>query len=180
MSNNEYHRPPGAAARDFAEARVWEEQVADMFPADQIVTQFDSPDALDIWFPGFYLELKEKKQKYGQRWWLIDNVPEQSLFIIDELTVRRGAEKYPAVFFLLRDRPRGRLYYAPIWELLAVERVRLNRKTKGALKGKWVFDIENFRRIDSVEEARVMAVQDLASQAWRQSHCLSEKDVPNP
>lgn len=172
-----YPRPAGASASDFAEARIWEEEVAGLYPAESVVTRFDSVDDIDIWFPGVYLELKEKKQRYGNRWVREGGPREPDMFILDELTVRRAAEKYPAVFFLLRDRPMNRLFFAPIWELLSVQRIRLNRLTGKVAKGKWIIDVTHFRQIESPAEAHRLAVEELAKQLWRSSECLSFKGV---
>ena len=160
-------------AGDFAEARVWEEQLAEVF-GPNVITRFDSKTEMDIWVPGYYVEAKEKKQVYTKRWHLLPGVPEENLFIIDELTIRRSAEKYPAAFFVLRDRPQFRLFLAPIWELIAVERARVDR----VKKGKWIIDVTNFRQIAAEREIPDIATALLAEVGWRKSHSLTQLEVP--
>lgn len=168
-----YHRTKAQMVGDFADAREWEEQLAAVF-GDHVITQFDSKTALDIWVPGYYVEAKEKKQPYGHRWHLLPGVAEQDLFIMDELTVRRGAEKYPAVFFVIRDRPLGRLFLAPIWEVISAERVRVNR----VKKGKWILDVRNFRQISDESDVPDLVPGLLAEVGWRASPALTRLEVP--
>ncbi len=168
-----YHRTAAQRSGDFAEAREWEEQLAAVF-GPNVITQFDSKTAMDIWIPGYYVEAKEKKQRYTTRWHLLPGVAEADLFIIDELTIRRAAEKYPAVFFVLRDRPEGRLFLAPIWELIGVERVRVDR----VKKGKWIINIRNFHRIKTEAEIPALASHLLADMGWRASPSLTRLEVP--
>lgn len=169
-----YGRTPGQKAHDFRNARIWETEVHGLFDPDEVIERFDSVDDIDLWFPGMFLELKEKNQPYGQRWHKLPGVPEQDLFIVDELSIRRHLQHYPAVFYLIRDNPQQRLFFAPIWELIAVERHRLNR----AKKGKWVIDMGAFRQIGSPVEARPIAIRALAAQEWKRPDVASHKEVP--
>ena len=111
---------------------------------------------------------------YTKRWHRLPGVEEPDLFIIDELTVRRAAEKYPAAFFVLRDRPTSRLFFAPIWELISCERVRVNRDKKG----KWILDIRNFRQILDEHEIPELAPLLLADIGWRLSPAQTQLEVP--
>lgn len=169
-----YRRTAAQRAGDFEQARAWETEVAEQFRAGTFRSAFNSTDDLDFWFPGVFLELKEKRQSYTQRWWLLPNVPERDLFIIDELTVKRALQHYPAVLFLIRDVPGGRLFYVPIWELVSVERARVNR----VKKGKWVIDLSHFRTINDPVQAYDLFVQEMASQRWKDSSVASHKEVP--
>jgi len=160
-------------AGDFADAREWEEQLAEVF-GPNVITRFDSKTEMDIWVPGYYIEAKEKKQRYTARWHLLPGADEQDLFIIDELTIRRSAEKYPAAFFVLRDRPMERLFLAPIWELISCERARVDR----VKKGKWIVDVRNFRQISDESEIPDIVPAMLADVGWRKSHSLTQLEVP--
>lgn len=171
-----YRRTQAQHGHDFLNARIWEEEVAGLWPEDEVISRFDSIEDIDLWFPGVYLELKEKNQKYSKRW-LANGAPapEEDLFIIDELTVRRALAHYPSVFFLIRDNPSGgRVFFAPIWELVSVERVRFNRGNKG----KWLIDMGGFRVLDDVGDAHRMAVKELAAKRWKAPGAMSEREVP--
>jgi len=174
--NEPYRRTKEQKIHDFSNARHYEEYVATSMGLP-VITRFDATDDLDIWVPGYYVEVKEKNQNYTQRWHLIDGLPERNLFVIDELTVRRACTKYPHVFFLLRDNVGAddpRLFIAPIWELIAVERVRRDRNGKG----KWIIDIENFTRLADEADIPAFAVNALVNQLWLTSNCQTMLEVP--
>lgn len=168
-----YQRTAEQKEHDFNNARIYEESVAEKL-GGFTVTRFDSTDDLDIWSPGFYLEIKEKNQRYTQRWQLLEGVPEEFLFIVDELTVRRALRHYPEVFFLIRDNLNDRLFFAPIWEMVSVERVRRNRGGKG----KWIIDLRNFVVLADEQWIPEIAAEALAGVRWKRSECLTQLEVP--
>ena len=170
-----YKRTKEQKEHDFSNARHYEEYVATSIGVP-VVTRFDATDDLDIWVPGYYVEIKEKNQHYTQRWHLIDGLPERNLFVIDELTIRRACTKYPKVFFLFRDNVGGdepRLYIAPIWELIGVERVRRDRNGKG----KWIINIENFPRLADEADIHEYALHALVKQLWLTSDCQTRLEI---
>ena len=166
-----YRRPPGAVYKDFETAREFEEFVAQGIPVP-VHTRFAGKDDLDIWVPGFYLEVKEKRQSFTDRWHLLDGTPESDLFILDEQSVRRGLRHWPHVYFLLRDVPGGRMFVAPIWELAACRRHRVNREKKG----KWIIDLTEFREIFAIQEIYDIAMHELPLMPWAGSECVG-RDV---
>lgn len=165
-----YTRTAAQRAHDFANARAYEEYVAGRIGVPNH-TRFDAKDDLDIWVPGFMLEVKEKNQPLTSRWHLVPDTDERDLFIFDELTIRKALRWYPEVFFLLRDNASDpanpRLFLAPIWELVAVERVRVDRSTKG----KWILDLNKFRRLADEADIPAIAHAMLVDQVWKQSPC---------
>lgn len=173
MSNDPYARSRAQKAHDFENSRKYEQHVADKI-GGFIVTKFTSNDDLDIWQPGYYLEIKEKNQHYTKRWQLLHDVPEEFLFIMDELTVRRALRHYPEVFFLIKDNLNDRIYFTPIWELVGVERIRVNRNGKG----KWIIDLRNFGILASEEWVPEIAAEALSGVDWKKSHCISQKVIP--
>ena len=178
-----YKRTREQKVHDFSNAREYEEYVAESIGIP-VITRFDATDDLDIWVPGYYVEVKEKNQNYTQRWHLVDGVPERNLFVIDELTVRRACTKYPHVFFLLRDnvhdhhlpedQRQPRLFIVPIWELIAVERVRRDRNGKG----KWIINLDNFTRLADEADIPAFAILALVKQLWLTSECQTRLEVP--
>lgn len=184
MTGPIYGRPPGHG--DFERARDFEQAVADALEPEthHLVTQFDSTTRLDIWVPGFMLDIKEKRQRLSDRWTV--HAPawdERDCFIIDELSIRRCLEKsVTETYFLLRDVPEGRMFICSALEVAMAERVRLDRQTSpGNLKGKWLVNLQQFRRLPSVEQAYEFITADLADMPWKQSQCLAHIwEVPKP
>lgn len=175
-----YARPPGAHAMDFANAREFEEQVGEWL-GNFKVGNLNSPTRLDWWKPGFFLDVKEKRQKLGERWHVLPYVPEEFMFVLDELSVRRAAEYFPYAYFLIRDVPGGgRIYLARIDEVFCAERARLNRiSDAGNAKGKWVLDLRNFRLLtDPANQLLQTVMFDLTQMPWKDSQCLSMLPIP--
>jgi hypothetical protein len=166
-----YARPP---QNDFLEARAFEEEVGRWLGSHK-VGNLDSHDRLDWWVPGVFLDVKEKKQPLTARWHLLPGVAEVNLFVVDELSVRRAAAHFPSAYFLIRDRPLDRVFLARIDEMFCVERARLNRGGKG----KWVIDLSNFRQLSAPAEQLLPTVlADQTGTPWKQSACLTLKEVP--
>mgnify|MGYP001180015691 CR=1 FL=1 len=172
-----YQRTPEQKRHDLANARAYEDYVAIQVGVP-VHTRFDARDDLDIWHPGWMLEIKEKNQPLTERWHLLDGVEERNLFVLDELTVRKALSWYPGVFLLLRDNAHDhhlpedqrqpRLFLAPIWEIVAVKRERVDRGGKG----KWILDLTDFTRLADEAHVPEFAHHALTEQKWKQSHCL--------
>lgn len=173
-----YSRPVGAGASDFQNAKEFEEKVGEWL-GDWKVSNLDSTERLDWWVPGFYVDVKEKRQKLSSRWHLIDS-PEQDMFVIDELSVRKAVKHYPHAYFLIRDVPCDRFFLARVDEMFSAERGRLNRTGKtGHQKGKWVVDLQNFRQLVNPElQLRPTIMHDLTSMPWKASNCLTMLELP--
>jgi len=165
-----YSRPPGSPSADFATARIFEEEVGAQLAEQGVehIQRFSHNDDLDIWVPGYYLEVKEKRQPLTDRWHLLEGVEPENLFVLDELSVRRGVRHWPAVYFLLRDVPLNRCFLAPIWEVIACRRARINRQGKG----KWVVDLTEFRQLNDLDEINPIIMQELPELPWKSSACL--------
>lgn len=171
-----YTRTAAQRSHDFANAREYEEYVSARLGVPNH-TRFDAKDDLDIWVPGYMVEVKEKNQPLTDRWHLYPGVDERDLFVLDELTVRKALRWYPAVFYLIRDNAHDhhlpkderqpRLFLAPVWELVGVERVRVDRSTKG----KWIIDLQKFRRLSDEADIPTIAHALLVEQAWKRSPC---------
>lgn len=169
-----YDRPAGAASHDFAAARQFEEQVGQWL-GPYAIGNLDSPTRLDYWIPGIYLDVKEKRQRLTERWHLLDNVDEPDLFVIDELSIRKALEHYPAAYFVLRDLPGNRVFLASIVEMVCARRARCNRvSSSGHAKGKWIMCFTDFRLLaDPSNELMPAMLADQVGIPWRRSELLS-------
>lgn len=163
-----YRRTAAQRQADFQNAKEFESEVAEKL-GDWIHTRFESTTDLDIWSPGYYLDVKEKRQKLGARWHLLEGVPERDLFVIDELSIRKGLEKAPEAYFLIRDVPGGRLFLTSVIHVAMGSRVRRNRIGKG----KWIINLGEYRQIARVEDVPEIIRAELVSMPWRNSECLS-------
>lgn len=165
-----YERPPGAVNTDFVAAREFEEHVAEVLAAQghNTHTRFSAKDDLDIWVPGFYLEVKEKRQPLTDRWHLMPGIPGEDLFILDELSVRRMVRHWPHVYVLVRDLPRERLYLAGIWELITFDKVRVDRGNKG----KWIMNLQEWKELEGIEQVAEIANVELPQNPWKSPACI--------
>jgi hypothetical protein len=175
-----YERPPGAARADFNAAREFENEVGTWL-GEFRVGNLTSPDKLDWWVPGVFIDVKEKRQPLTDRWHLLPNVSEKYLFVLDELSVRRAAQYFPHAYFLIRDVPAGGLIYlARIDEVFCAERARLDRVSgAGNRKGKWVIDLRNFRLLtDPANQLLPTVLSDQQHMPWKSSHSVSQLPIP--
>lgn len=164
-----YYRPPNT---DLADAREFEQVVRTWLPA-YVDDRTASTSELDFYVPGCYLDVKEKKQPIGARWPL--PCREQDAFIVDELTIRKGLKHFPYAYFVIQDRPLGRVFVCRIDEIALAEKVRLNRVNKG----KHVVDMTNFRQLlNPAAELWPHILQDQLDMAWKSSPCLTRRVLP--
>lgn len=117
---------------------------------------YNMPDFYVKLKPGyFYLEVKEKRQKYRTDLWPID-FPEKYSFILDELSGRKLATVVGASGLLVRDN-NGNYHFTDTFGLLLMPKNRCKRQLQGVLKGKWVLDLRNFTKIDKIIDAFKLA-----------------------
>ncbi len=105
--------------------------------------------------PYFYLEVKEKRQKYNMKNWP-KFTEESDLFILDDLTVRKCLAYSPQSGILVRDNLNKIYFFFSVIDLALMPRQRLNRhihRTVSDLKGKWLISFSCGVRTDSIEEA---------------------------
>lgn len=170
-----YARPVNAVKDDFFRAKSYEEEVASWFP--HAVTNLGSNDKLDIWVPGFYLDVKERRATLTKKWPVPPGCRHEDAFVIDEVAIRKALEHHPAAFFLLRDVEFDRTFLARVDEVTLCPRVRVNREYGETVRGKLVVDMTCFRSVEQPEtELLPMIMQDLASLSWRQAPCLFPTD----
>lgn len=175
-----YSRPPGANQTDFVDARQFEEEVGTWL-GDFKIANLDSSTRMDYWIPGVQLDVKEQKSPLGDRFtkhW--PGVEQLDLFVIDELSVRRALHDHgTSAYFLIRQRPTGRLFLARADEMACTERVRLDRETSpGNKKGKWLVRLSAFRQITDHRSLLDVVLGDQIALPWKRSECLSELEIP--
>lgn len=167
-----YRRPPGAPQADLAASKEFEEAVRIHLPAGAII-RTESTTELDFFVPGVYIEVKEKRQRLGDRWlgpWT-HPIEERELFILDELSVRKALLHYPYVWFVLRSVPSGWIRLANISEIVSADRIRFDRNGKG----KWVIDTSEMEIVE-LPDLMDRINQDIGNFHWKQSGCV----VPAP
>ncbi|GIV32042.1 MAG: hypothetical protein KatS3mg030_344 [Saprospiraceae bacterium] len=104
----------------------------------------------------FHFDAKEKRQHYNLSNWGIPNASEERCaFIIDDLAARKILAYAPYSGMVVRDNLEGGYYLFSVLDLFLMPKTRVNRpieKEKPALKGKWIIDLRNGRRCESLEE----------------------------
>lgn len=102
----------------------------------------------------FYFDAKEKRQHYNLRNW---NIPsketEEYTFIIDDLAARKILAYAPYSGMIVRDNLRSGYFFFSVLDLYLMPKKRVNRpiqKEKQALKGKWIIDLRNGNRCESM------------------------------
>lgn len=176
-----YKRPPGSQRFDHEQSKAFENEVGNHLPP-YAINKTDSTTELDFEVPGFYVEVKEKRQPFKLKNWALDfegtDIREEDLFILDELSLRKAMKHYPNAYFVLRDVPQDRMFVASVVELAVAERIRRNRQTSETTrKGKVFFILDGFRQINDLSELVPLITADLLAQPWKHSHCLGESDV---
>lgn len=168
-----YARPPGAGRSDYEAARAFEEVVGGWLGTFKIAN-LNSPDKMDWWVPGFYLDVKERKRTIGPRWPLPEGCAVEDAFIIDELSIRRAMKYFPHAYFLIRALPEERVFLVRIDEVLCADRVRVNRVgPTGHPKGKHIINLSQFRQLEFPETELLQAVlADQVAVPWKRSDCI--------
>jgi hypothetical protein len=108
-----------------------------------------------------HFDVKEKKQRVNvHNWQGAEAIPEEHLFLLDDLAARKILLKSPRSFLLVQDCSRRPLtyYVFSIVDLLCMPKRRVNRalaRTDGptALKGKWYLDLRHGARHESLDAA---------------------------
>lgn len=102
----------------------------------------------------FALDVKEKRQHYQTKNWP-SSLPEQDMFVIDELAIRKCLAYSPFSGILVRDNLQQRYVLYPVVDLALMPRTRLNRpieKNQLTYKGKWIIDLRNGLQSSTLDE----------------------------
>lgn len=105
-----------------------------------------------------HLDVKEKCQKFSMSNWREASMPQENLFIIDDLAVRKLLLHAPNSFIIIRDSsldPAMHYVYS-IVDFLCMPKKRCRRtisKTITTVKGKWLIDLRDAAAFDTLDEA---------------------------
>lgn len=119
-----------------------------------------SHSALDFFLPrhGVYIDAKEKRRRFSIKNWPETSIPQEHLFIIDDLAVRKLLLHAPGSFFLIRDSSTGPAHYHvySIVDLLCMPKQRCRRpieRTMPTFKGKWLVDLRHASSFNEMGKA---------------------------
>lgn len=141
--------------------KSFEQEVKDFFTRGKI-RYFDYSqdyDRLDFKFTlpktneYFYLDVKEKRQKYNMNNWDTD-IPEQHLFIVDDLAARKLLYVAPNSALLIRDNLRQKYFLFLVIDLFLINKKRINRKinkNEPMAKGKWLLDLRKGVEVNNID-----------------------------
>lgn len=142
--------------------------------------QTASQEKLDFWLPGGLLvEAKGKYQPLSAKWQVAYGVPEQDLFVLDELSIRKGLAFFPSCYFVFGDIPTRRIFFARVDEVALAASVRVNRVgPTGHLKGKVLLDLTTFHLLEDPPNDLLPAIfADQLSMGWKKSECIGQKEL---
>lgn len=101
----------------------------------------------------FRFDAKEKRRRYNTKNWPDVGIPEQHLFIVDDLAARKILAIAPNSGMVVRDNTRQSYYLFTVVDLFLMPKVRVNRpihNQKQGLKGKWLVDLRNGQRFNAL------------------------------
>lgn len=178
-----YTRQPVHWETDTSQRRAFERRVRRALNSDGEFELLDSTDSFDevdfelgVRGRRIFLEVKEKKQRYRDLWAELADVPEDHLFILDELAVRKIMLRAPRAYLLVHDAIAGLFAVFGALELLTMPKTRVNRSIDGGVptfKGKWLIDRRNGESCETVEEAVSFIKRRLSSEDeyWKALAC---------
>lgn len=115
---------------------------------------------LDFALPdvGIHLDVKEKLQRFSRTHWPNAAMPQEHLFILDDLAARKMLLHAPKSFCLIKDSslPSPMYYIYSIVDLLCIQKPRVRRpieRTVKAYKGKWLVDLRDAAAFVNLDDA---------------------------
>jgi hypothetical protein len=103
----------------------------------------------------FCFDVKEKRQHYTTRNWQQITIPEEHLFILDDLAARKILVFAPNSGLVIRDNIHQKYYFFSVVDLYLMPKKRVNRAIKKQVetkKGKWLIDLRNGRSCSNLTE----------------------------
>jgi hypothetical protein len=101
----------------------------------------------------FRFDAKEKRRRYNPKNWPDAGIPEEHLFIIDDLAARKILAIAPNSGMLVRVNAQRWYYLFTVVDLFLMPKMRVNRpihQHQEGLKGKWLVDLRNGQRFDAL------------------------------
>jgi hypothetical protein len=114
----------------------------------------------------FHFDAKEKMQRISTGNWPMVNIPEEYLFIIDDLATRKILMKAPRSGVVIRDNLNHRYFFATVLDLFLMPRRRVNRDIQKSVmtrKGKWLIDLRNCIKCNNLSEVMIEIIKYLNS-----------------
>ena len=105
-----------------------------------------------------HIDAKEKRQRFNMKNWQEARMPQEQMFIIDDLAVRKLLLNAPNSFSLIKDSSLSpAMYYVySIVDFLCIPKVRCKRpiqRTTSAFKGKWIVDLRDAALFETLADA---------------------------
>ena len=94
----------------------------------------------------YHFDAKEKVQKIQTANWPETSIPQEHLFILDDLAARKVLKFAPDSGLIVRDNLRGLYFFFDVLNLFLMPRQRANRRIgegETLFKGKWLVDLRN-------------------------------------
>ena len=94
----------------------------------------------------FFFDAKEKRQPLNMQNWPVSTVPQERLFILDDLAARKVLAYAPQSGLVIRDNLRQSYHLFTVLDLFLMPRQRINRPIENevqAMKGKWLVDLRS-------------------------------------
>lgn len=105
----------------------------------------NSTTNLDFQVEDFFIDAKEKRQKYNENNWKTE-IPQEHLFILNEADVVKALAHGYNSCFIVRDNIEGMYHLFPMIDLCCMPKQRVDRKIySGDMVRKWLVDLRNAR-----------------------------------
>ena len=94
----------------------------------------------------FFFDAKEKRQPLNMQNWPISTVPQEHLFVLDDLAARKVLAYAPQSGLVIRDNLRQSYHLLTVVDLFLMPKQRVNRPIENevqVMKGKWLLDLRS-------------------------------------
>lgn len=107
---------------------------------------------------GIHIDAKEKRQRFSMANWREARMPQEFMFIVDDLAVRKLLLHAPNSFCLIKDSSVSPVMYHvySIADFLCIPKIRCKRpiqRTTSAYKGKWIVDLRDAAAFETLVDA---------------------------
>ncbi len=104
------------------------------------------------------IDAKEKRQPFAMTHWKDASMPQEFLFIVDDLAIRKLLLHAPYSFTLIRDSSvsPSSFYVFSLVDFLCIPKLRVRRKIRRnvpTVKGKWLIDLRDAASFDTLSDS---------------------------